>query len=180
MIFYINIFIIIILLILFYMVIITILVTITIISIFTIIISVIFIIIFNISVPIYLSSKQSLATLFLFCPYKYNGRDSRRQESYYTSQKLFRQHQLPLTSWPATSLLTLWRKIRLKYSANSWVFPGFLRIRSANRWQSQKKTLAKGKFFHLNSFSTLITKPFFLSMSSAESYGSSMIPRSST
>ena len=72
MIFYINIFIIIILLILFYMVIITILVTITIISIFTIIISVIFIIIFNTSVPIYLSSKQSLAIFFLFCPYKYN------------------------------------------------------------------------------------------------------------
>ena len=64
MIFYINIFIIIILLILFYMVIITILVTITIISIFTIIISVIFIIIFNTSLPIYLSSKQSLAMFF--------------------------------------------------------------------------------------------------------------------
>ena len=89
MIFYINIFIIIILLILFYMVIITILVTITIISIFTIIISVIFIIIFNTSVPIYLSSKQSLATFFPVYSFKYNGSDSRRQEPYYNLQKLF-------------------------------------------------------------------------------------------
>ena len=54
------------------MVVITILVTIAIIIIFTIIIRVIFIIIFNTSVPIYLSSKQSLAIFFLFCPYKYN------------------------------------------------------------------------------------------------------------
>ena len=89
MIFYINIFIIIILLILFYMVIITILVTVTIISTFTIIISVIFVIIFNTRVPIYLSSKQSLAMFFPVYPYKYNGSDSRRQEPYYALQKLY-------------------------------------------------------------------------------------------
>ena len=59
-------------------------------------------------VPIHLNSKQSLAIYILpFYPYTWNGRDSRRQEQYNTSQKLFLQHQLPLTSWSATNLLTL-------------------------------------------------------------------------
>ena len=90
-------------------------------------------------------------------------------------------NDVTLTCWSATILSTKWSHVADQNDLMSSICApsDLFRSMPAKRWQSQKRTLATGKYLHLYNFCTTITKPFFLDMLSDVWYGSSMIPFSS-